>query len=204
MGDLEKNYGGRNMSFQYYDTLQDKSKESILKIVEKIVPPISTNDLSLIINDISKKSKAPKEKSGDIKGFILIGEDQDKKADFSKLTVAKLKKLFQIFISREINDRIAIKWRFYQNLKVNRKINLDIIQINESGVVENSVNFILKTKDDMTIFVVIYDLLDPESYNQGLNNVVKFSKENKLIPDKIFIVRKRNRIKQKMHCLLKV
>jgi len=180
------------MSFQYYETLQDKSKQALINIVEQIVPSISNDDLSLIISDVSKKSKDPKVKSGDIKSFVFIGEDQDKKANFSNLTIAKLKKMFQIFISREINDRIALKWRFYQYLKINRKINLDTIQINERGVAENSVNFVIKTKDDTTIFVIIYDILNPESYAQGLDNIIKFSKDHKIIPDRILIVAKKS------------
>ena len=59
------------MNLQFYETIQDKSKEYITYLIENILPKFTIGELSYFLEDLgnrsnkkSKGSKGPKSKSG--------------------------------------------------------------------------------------------------------------------------------------------
>ena len=168
---------GNVMNFQYYETLQDKSNKYLTYLIEKIEPKFTIGELKIFLEDISKKSSKNK------KDFVDIGEDYDTTADFSKLNLDQLKTLYQIFISREINDRFAVKWRFYQSFKYARDFVIENEKINRSNGEEQKIDLIIKTDDGKLIFVLCYDILDPNNFDEGKKLIKEFTEEQKNIPD---------------------
>ena len=118
------------MKLQYYETMDDKSKEYLLYLIEQIQPQFTKDELSSLLKDISdnptKKGKGVKSSDE----YVQIGNDKGNNADLSKLTIKQLKILFQIFISRENNDKKAIKWRFNQYIKYLLNLNKKSVKIN--------------------------------------------------------------------------
>ena len=168
------------MTIQYYDLLQDKSKNRLLYLVEYIAPGFTIGELKIYVDEASKKSKSSKSK-----GFINIGDDYDTSADFSKLSEKQLQNLYQTFISREINHKSAVKWRFYQYFKYIRDIIVENIQINSISDADNVVDLIIKIDGGNTIFVLCYDVLDSQKYTQAIEEIKKTAKLLKTIPDRI-------------------
>ena len=165
------------MNVQTLNALQDKSKERLVNLVENIVPKFMNDELDQLFKELQKKSS----KNG---GFIEIGKDK-KVADLSKMKVDELKSLYQIFISREINDRVAVKWRLYQFLKYFRGLEITRMKINSDGDSKNPVDFVVETKEKELIFMVCFEVLDLKQYNKTGNEIIKVAKEQNMNPDRI-------------------
>ena len=65
------------MRLQYYETMDDKSKEYVLYLIEQIVPQFTKSELDTFLQDLTikptKKSKSSKSKSD--QKYIQIGND---------------------------------------------------------------------------------------------------------------------------------
>ncbi|MFX1337013.1 MAG: hypothetical protein ACFFDK_00235 [Promethearchaeota archaeon] len=168
------------MTIQYYDLLQDKSKKRLFYLAGSIAPQFTIGELKILLEDIAKKSKSSK--SNDL---VTIGNDYDTTADLSKLSEKELQNLYQIFISREINDKLAVKWRFYQFLKYIRDIILEEIKINLTSDIEDSVDLIVKLDGNSYIFILCYDVLDSQKYSKAIEVIIKTAKSSKIIPDRV-------------------
>jgi hypothetical protein len=178
------------MTLQYYDLLQDKTKKKILYLASYIAPEFTIGELQSFIDDITKKSKETKKnnKSDKLETFKEIGDDYETKADFSKLTETQLKSVYQTFISRELNDRFAVKWRFYQYFKYIRDIIIQSIKINQSEDSKKVIDLLIETEDHKIIFVLCFDVLDIQKFNNAIEGCNEFVKTNKIKPDRIFFI----------------
>lgn len=178
------------MKLQFYETLQDKSKEYINYLIEQLLPRFTSGEFKLFLEEVSNKpqkpskgSKGSKSKSKPSDKFVIIGDDKGKSAVFSKLNESQQKLLFQIFISRELNDRMAVKWRFYQYIKYHLGLNIKSIKINMD--VDQHINFIIGTEENKYIFVLCYDILELTNFKKGLEEIKTYVKTQNLIPDQI-------------------
>ena len=68
----------------------------------------------------------------------------------SKLDKNHRKILFQIFISAEVNDKMAVKWRFYQYLKYHLGLNIKTVKVNRAP--KHFIDFIIETEENEKIF----------------------------------------------------
>lgn len=175
------------MKLLYYEMMDDKSKEYLLYLIEQILPQFTDSELKLFLEDITseptKTNKSSKSKSN--KGYIQIGSDVGKAANLSNLTIEKLKLLFQIFISRETNDKTAVKWRFYQYLKYMLDLNIKSIKINQDHNPDRLIDFIIETTDKEVILALCHDVLELNNYEIAINQIKEFAKKQNLIPDRI-------------------
>jgi len=173
--------GEKKMDVQYLNLLQDTSKKRLLYLVEYISPKFSKDELPKVLEEIEGKSSKSK------KDLVELGKDSGTTADLSKLSLDQLKLMYQVFISKEINDKTAIKWRLYQFLKYSRAINVNKIQVNMTGDAQQVVDLVVETADKQTIFFTCVEVLELKEYKSSLTEVIKFSKEQKLIPDRVII-----------------
>ena len=178
------------MKLQFYETLQDKSKEYISYLIEQLLPRFTSGEFKLFLEEVSNKpqkpskgSKGSKSKSKPSDKFVIIGNDKGKSAVFSKLNESQQKLIFQIFISRELNDRMAVKWRFYQYIKYHLGLNIKSIKINMDA--DQHINFIIGTEENKYIFVLCYDILELTNFKKGLAEIREYVKTQNLIPDQI-------------------
>lgn len=175
------------MNLQFYETMDDKSREYLIYLIEQILPQFTQKELQIFLEDIDLKptggKKSPKSKS--VKDFVIIGDDVGKFADFSKLDEQKIKVLFQIYISRERNDKFAVKWRFYQYLKYMVDINVKSIKINQDPNPEKTIDFLIETEENEVILVMCHDLMELSDFNKGITEINAFTKKQNLIPDRI-------------------
>jgi hypothetical protein len=176
------------MNLQFYETIQDKSKEYITYLIEQISPKFTTGEFKHLLDDLTiktaKKGNGSKGKASEsVEKLVIIGNDKGKSADLSKLDTDQRKQLFQIFISREVNDKIAVKWRFYQYLKYHLGLNIKTIKINNGS--NHVIDFLIETDEGEKIFVVCSDILELNSFKNVLNEIPKFSKTKNIIPDRI-------------------
>jgi hypothetical protein len=176
------------MNLQFYETIQDKSKEYMTYLLDQISPKFTTGEFKLILDDLSKKStqknKESKEKTSEsLEKLVIIGSDKGKLADLTKMDTNQRKILFQIFISRELNDKIAVKWRFYQHIKYQLGLNVKTVKINTGS--NPIIDFVIETNENEKIFVSCHDILEINDYNTVLNGIPKFIKSQNLVPDKI-------------------
>ena len=169
------------MDIQYLNLLQDQSKKRLLYLVEYISPKFLKDELPKVLEEIEGKA------SKSNKGLVDIGKDSGAIADLSKLNLEQLKLMYQVFISREINDKIAVKWRLYQFLKYSRNIDVNTIQVNNSGDSKQVVDLIVETGDKKTIFFACFDVLEVKDYKKILTEILKFSKEQKKVPDRVIV-----------------
>ena len=173
--------GEKKMDVQYLNLLQDTSKKRLLYLVEYISPKFSKDELAKVMEEIEDKSSKSK------KGLVELGKDSGTNADLSKLSLDQLKLMYQVFISKEINDKTAIKWRLYQFLKYNRDINVNKIQVNMTGDDKHVVDLVVETADKITIFFTCIEVLELKDYKSLLTEVIKFAKEQKLTPDRVIV-----------------
>ncbi|MHA1987787.1 MAG: hypothetical protein ACW98D_14220 [Promethearchaeota archaeon] len=174
------------MNLQYYETLGDKSKEYLLYLIEQILPNFTKSELQFFLTDFrSKATTEIKAKSKTKKGFINIGDDIDKKADLSKLNLEQLKTLFKIFISREFDNKKAVKWRFFQNLKYMSELNLKSIKYNQEPNPDGDIDFIIETSENEVLLASCHDILEMKNYNKVITVVTNFAKKENLLPDEI-------------------
>ena len=176
------------MDFQYYDTLEDKSDEAILGFVKRIIPTFTKGELRLFIGDLANLKPRSNPKSQITTDYFEIGEDYDTTGDLSKLTSNQLKLFYQIFISRELCHKKAIKWRFYQNLKYIRDFAFESIHINRTDKEDEQIDFIIELGDGKRVFVNCFEVLDLDSYIEATNYVIEFSKKRKIIPVNLLFV----------------
>ncbi|MFX0071491.1 MAG: hypothetical protein ACFFAO_10415 [Candidatus Hermodarchaeota archaeon] len=175
------------MNFQYYETLIDKSKKYLGYLVEHIEPKFTVDELPIFYDDINKNAlKSTKtSKSNGLEGFINIGDDYDTTADLSKLTVEQLKSLYQIFISREVNNKLAVKWRVYQYFKYVRGIIIESILVNRTNTSDQLIDFILETGNGKLILILCFEMFGINTYNKAVENIKKFVEVHKMIPYRI-------------------
>lgn len=176
------------MNLQFYETIQDKSKEYITYLIEQILPKFTVSEFDHFLGDLentsNKKGKGSKAKSSkSTMKFDIIGNDIKKYADLSKLDETQRKILFQIFISRELNEKLAIKWRFYQYLKYHLGLNIKNTSINNEFT--HSIDFILDTNEKEKILVSCHDHLELNSFKNSLKEISEYVKKENLIPDRI-------------------
>ena len=171
----------KKMDVQYLNLLQDTSKKRMLYLIEYISPKFSKDELPKVLEEIEGKSSKAK------KDLVELGKDNGTTADLSKLSLDQLKLMYQVFISKEINDKTAIKWRLYQFLKYNRAINVKKIQVNVTGDAKQVVDLVVETADKETIFFICVEVLELKDYKSSLAEVIKFSKEQKLTPDRVIV-----------------
>ncbi|KKN21967.1 hypothetical protein LCGC14_0920060 [marine sediment metagenome] len=175
------------MNLQFYEMMDDKSKEYLLYLIEQILPKFTKSELAIYLEDMAitpiKGSKSSKSKA--IKGYVKIGGDTEKAADLSKLNTEQLKSLFQIYISREKNDKIAVKWRFYQYLKYMLDLDIKSIQVNRDPNPDRQIDFIIETKENEVIIALCQDILELSNYNKAINEIAEFAKKENTIPDKV-------------------
>ena len=168
------------MSFQYYDTLVDKSKENLLNLCEHIEPKLSVNELKYFIEDIKNNQFKPESsplKSKPYQGYTFIGYDYGTDGDLSKLNLDQLKIIFQTFISKEVNSKIAIKWRFYQNLKYMPDFLMDSIQINTGRSKYKHIDLIVDLHNQGSILICCSEILDSKNYNDIIEDINNFHRE---------------------------
>lgn len=177
------------MNLQFYETMQDKSKEYLSYLIEQISPKFTNSELNLFLEVIAKKpTKKSKTQNSKLSlEFVKLGEDKEKTADLSKLNNNQLKIFFQIFISRELNDILALKWRFYQYIKYHLGLDVKTVKINRTSAPEQYIDFIIETKENETIIVSCYDLLELSNFKTGLNKIAEFAKKQNKIPDRVII-----------------
>ena len=177
------------MKLQYYEMMDDKSKKYLLYLIEQILPHFTMSELKMFLEDIeaepSNKKKTSKSKSKSNQGYVEIGKDVGKVADLSKLTEKQLKTIFQIFVSREKNDKLSLKWRFYQYLKYMLNLNLKSIKINRDPNPDRLIDFIVETEDKEVTLGLCSDVLELNKYNKACNKMNEFAKKQNLIPDRI-------------------
>jgi len=179
------------MNFQHYETLLNKNKEKIKYYVNNIAPKLTVGELSIILMDIIGKGTAPK-KNELIPGFIETGDDFDKEADLSKLSLEELVEIYKFFISRENNSNKAIKWRFYQYLKFDKDFAFDAIFTNTSNKEEEkSIDFIIKEEEGKFYFVCCSEILDLSLFNDYVDTITKFTNDKKIKPKKIILISRR-------------
>ncbi len=175
------------MNFRYYETLPDKSKDYILPLIEQIVPKLSNNEINIFFEDSKKNSstKTTKTKSKTTNGFVSLEMNSNDDADLTKLSSNQLKKIYQIFISREDNNKLAIKWRFYNFLKYNRDFDIKNIQLYRENTLEQVIDFIIETDEDEKIIVCCFDILDLKTYTMASSSLVDFLQKLKFIPNRV-------------------
>jgi len=130
------------MNFQYYENLADKSKDRLIYLLNYIAPKIGASELSMLLKNIETNKKKGKSKQN----FIETRIDEEP-ADFTKLSEKQIEILFKIFISRELNDRTAVRWRFLQNFKYIKDFLINTLEINENIDSEDVIDIIIKTKE---------------------------------------------------------
>ncbi len=174
------------MNFQFYESLRDKSGKYLSYICSYIEPKFTTSELNLFLQDISKKL-APLKKANienSMKNYIDIGEDTDNIGDISILNPDQLKILFQIFISREINSKLAVKWRFYQFLKYFPNLIIESVKVSQ---IEQFLDIIVESEDSKYVLIACVDMLDIDKYNLVLTEIKEIAIKNNMIVQKIIV-----------------
>jgi len=176
------------MNLQFYETIQDKSKKYLTYLIDQILPKFTIGEFKHFLEDLtnnttktSKGTKGQKTKSKE--EFIKIGDDGGKFAGLSKLDESQRKILFQIFISREVNDKMAVKWRFYQYIKYHLGLNIKTVKVNRAS--KHFIDFIIETDEKEIIFVSCHDILELNRFKEVLNQTAEFAKKQNLTPNRI-------------------
>jgi len=175
------------MNFQYYETLLNKSNENILYVIKQIAPFFTKGELPVILDDLTGKESIKKHESKKFSSFLEIGGDLESFADISNLNSDQLTSLYKVFISNEINDKFAIKWRFYQHLKFMREFFYKSIFVNQNRMTNEQIDFILKIDEKRFYFIVCLYILDSENYNNIVKSINDFAEKEKINPEKIII-----------------
>jgi hypothetical protein len=173
------------MNFQYYKTLLDKSKETLFALIEEIVPNILELELALFLGEVSLKKLKQENKSPFDGSFIEVDFKNEKDADLSKLSKDQFKKIYETFISKEKNDKDAIKWRFFKFLKTQKDISIKSVHIRADTKKDDFIDYIIETKENRHIFINCNYILDKEYYFNAGEKIAKFSKEIGKIPNKV-------------------
>lgn len=173
------------MNFQYYKTLMDKSEENLFFLIEKIVPPPLKEELGLFLEDF-KLGKSTTETHSSLKeDFIEIDPLSKNSADLSKLNTEQLKELYETFISREKNDKKAVKWRLFRYLRVQKDIPIKSLHVRIETNEEDAVDFILETKENKYFFINCSYILEKEYYYSLIERISGFFNEADIEPKKL-------------------
>ena len=177
------------MNYQYYNTLENKSEENISYLLNNISPQFHEQEIYIIKNILEEKklSKKKLNESELLKDYMTIFKtNEDKKrAKFSDLDSKQMEKLYKIFISKEINDKIAVKWRFYQYMKFSRELEVKSILMNYN--LKEHIDFIVNASKGEMYFVSCCSTLKSEEFKMILDKMVEFSEQEDLIPDRFII-----------------
>ncbi|TFG01173.1 MAG: hypothetical protein EU541_00185 [Promethearchaeota archaeon] len=170
------------MNYQYYKTLMDKSEENLFFLIEKIVPAPLKEELGLFLEgfNLGKIKKSSLEEN-----FIQINPLNKNYADLSKLNSQQLKEIYETFISREKNDKKAVKWRLLRYLRIQKDIQLETLHINVDMNEDNAVDIIFETKNHKYYFINCSYILEKEYYYNLIEKLIAFSKKINLKPEKI-------------------
>jgi hypothetical protein len=162
--------------------------------LKQLVPKFNKEEISIIIDDIEGKSKKSSSKTSDLmEKFILFENFAGEPTDYSNLSSDELEKLYKIFVSKEISDKKAVKWRFFKNLKYIRDLNIQKLHINrDKDQEEKDLDFIIETESDKILFVVCYDVLEIDEYLEIINNITDIYQEKEISPDEIIIATNRS------------
>jgi len=176
------------MNLQFYETIQDKSKKYLTYLIDQILPKFTIGEFKYFLEDLTnnptKTSKGTKgQKAKSTEEFIKIGDDGGKFAELSKLDESQRKILFQIFISREVNDKMAVKWRFYQYIKYHLGLNIKTVKVNRAS--KHFIDFIIETDEKEIIIVSCHDILELNTFKEVLNQTAEFAKKQNLTPNRI-------------------
>ena len=176
------------MNLQFYETIQDKSKKYLTYLIDQILPKFTIGEFKYFLEDLTnnttKTSKGTKgQKTKSTEEFIKIGDDGGKFAELSKLDESQRKILFQIFISREVNDKMAVKWRFYQYIKYHLGLNIKTVKVNRAS--KHFIDFIIETDEKEIIIVSCHDILELNTFKEVLNQTAEFAKKQNLSPNRI-------------------
>lgn len=176
------------MNLQFYETMQDKSKKYLTYLIDQILPKFTIGEFKYFLEDLTnnttKTSKGTKgQKTKSTEEFIKIGDDGGKFAELSKLNESQRKILFQIFVSREVNDKMAVKWRFYQYIKYHLGLNIKTVKVNRAS--KHFIDFIIETDEKEIIIVSCHDILELNRFKEVLNQTTEFAEKQNLIPDRI-------------------
>ena len=168
------------MSYQYYKTLLDKSKKKISDLLGNLVPKLDNDELKVILanlNTSSDSTKPKKQTKVEENQTIFNGQINEEDIDFSKFSEKELELLYKTFISKELTDRKAVKWRFYNHLKLIKELNIKKIIYNPFMGIKDAIDFSVQTENDEIILVSCFDILDLEQYNKILDKIIEFLKE---------------------------
>ncbi len=174
------------MNFQHFDSLENKNSENMGNLIKNIVPGLVVEEIKLITSETIKDSPPASTgiKQGSVDGFVLLNIPPAKsKINFDLLQATEQEAIYKTFISKESTSIAAIKWRFYQYLKICQDFELESIQMNMAGPVDNDVHFILKTKSGEVIFVLFYSILDQRNYEPGVEKAKALGE--KILPDRV-------------------
>ena len=174
------------MNFQQFDMLLDKSQKRISFLVEKITPHFTQVEIQLCLEEMDNKPQKTQKKSKSIKSeFKTVDNENKKSANLSILKTDQIEMLYKTFISREINTKFAIKWRFYRYYKYIQAFKTKSIKINKSVESGQVVDFIIETQKNEIIFVLCFEILNLEIYEEALQKLIVFSKVQKIVPDRV-------------------
>ncbi|MGV9206075.1 MAG: hypothetical protein ACOC44_18870 [Promethearchaeia archaeon] len=123
-----------------------------------------------------------------LKDYFVIFQSNNnagKKGDISDLNSKQMEKLYKIFVSKEINDKIAVKWRFYQYLKYSRDLEVKSILINYD--IKNEIDFIVKASKGRMYFISCQSTIKSKDYQNLLEKMLEFSENEDLVPDKFIL-----------------
>ncbi len=182
------------MSFQYYDTLLDKSEERLQYLIKHITPAFSKSEILQIIADLKQQEPKQKTKSkttsadidgNEIEGFYQLQQDFNPSVDYTSLTSEDLREIYKIFISKEKLSYLAVKWRLYQFLRVTRLLAIKSIHISKSIDDEVEIGFFIEDKNQQKIIFIVCDILESSKFDLGIKKVLNFVETQKISPDRI-------------------
>lgn len=173
------------MNFQYYETLLDKSEKNLFSLVEKIVPAPLQEELGIFLKSFKLENAQDDQKSPFNGDYIKLSKLNENYADLSKLNSKQLKTMYETFISREKNDKIAVKWRFFQFLRFQRDFQVNALHIKKETQEDDAVDLILESNENEFIFINCSYILEKEYYTNLLEKLLGFSKQTDATPKQI-------------------
>ncbi|MFX1385378.1 MAG: hypothetical protein ACFFBP_23420, partial [Promethearchaeota archaeon] len=79
----------------------------------------------------------------------------------------------------------AVKWRFYQFLKYIPDIIIENIKIKCTPEPEPFIDLIIENETGKLTFIICYEMLDLEKYNNGVTKLNDYINANNIIPDRV-------------------
>ncbi|HME55387.1 MAG TPA: hypothetical protein VKM55_24475 [Candidatus Lokiarchaeia archaeon] len=178
------------MKFKQFDMLADKSGSFLGNLIEHIEPALTNNEIGLITNDLSSTPAIPKTgvKPCKINGFVELDiATDDNNMHYDAIKSKDQEILFKVLVSKEDRRNLAVKWRFYQYLKISRDFSVQSILMHSTDRIDDDVQFILISNDETVIFVLCFDALDDSRYDASHERIQAIV-EKGMIPDRILFV----------------